>query len=374
MNPPNTSENTARDDDHVPVTKIFLQNLKGDDLIAWRIADLPGRPSAKERNFPKEFAMGWYAIGYSDELAIGEVKAVRYFAQDLALWRGEDGQARVLDAYCAHYGANMAVAGAVRGNYLECPFHAWRWDGDGSCKEIPYARNIPPQAKRADCVPHWPVAELNGFVLVWYHPERIAPLWEPMTIENAGSPDWTAYDKYEWKIYVAPMNQADNGVDVAHFKYVHGTENVPTYDFVFDGIKKTVNAYPKLNTPRGVVDGQISSVALGSGQGFVQFTGICNTLLVSGVTPIDYDINHILFAFSQPKSEAEGPRVGVARAIIKDICGQLDQDKVILDRMKNIDSPLVCDGDGPFARQRTWANQFFASNGGPQLIKTKAVE
>ena len=28
----------------------------------------------------------------------------------------------MLDAYCAHYGANMAFAGKVHGNLLECPF------------------------------------------------------------------------------------------------------------------------------------------------------------------------------------------------------------------------------------------------------------
>ena len=41
-----------------------------------------------------EFPMGWFAVCYSDELAVGQVKAARYFATDLAIWRGEDGQAR----------------------------------------------------------------------------------------------------------------------------------------------------------------------------------------------------------------------------------------------------------------------------------------
>jgi 3-ketosteroid 9alpha-monooxygenase subunit A len=369
-----TELKTPDGSESIPVTKKYLENIKGDDLIAWRVAPLPDRASADDRNLPKEFAMGWYAVCYSEDLAVGEVKAVRYFAKDLAVWRGEDGQPRVLDAYCAHYGANMAVAGAVRGNYLECPFHAWRWDGDGSCKEIPYARNIPPQAKRADCVPHWPVAEVNGFVMVWYHPDQVAPLWDVVVFDAYGKPDWTPYDKYEWIVYTSPQVQGDNAVDVAHFKYVHGSKDVPTYDFKYDGINRSVNAYLKLQTPRGEVDGQISSVSAGPGQGYVQFSGISNTMLVSCNTPIERDEYHVRFCFTQPKKEAEGPMSRLAKAIILDITSQLDQDKVILDRIRKVDAPLICDGDGPLARNSKYFEQFYASNGGPELISAKTVE
>ncbi|RZA11657.1 MAG: hypothetical protein EOP02_31875 [Proteobacteria bacterium] len=127
-------------------------------------------------------------------------------------------------------------------------------------------------------------------------------------------------------------------------------------------MNKIVTAFPKLETPRGVVQGKIASQAVGPGQGFVRFGGICDTVLVSGIAPVERDVNHVRFAFTQPRSEAEGKRAGVARAIIKDICSQLDQDKVILDRMRNVDRPLVCEGDGPLARHAAWYGQFFASN------------
>jgi hypothetical protein len=48
--------------------------------------------------------------------------------------------------------------------------------------------------------------------------------------------------------------------------------------------------------------------------------------------------------------------------LIKDICKQLDQDKIILDRIRRLDPPLVCAGDGPFARNWAYYNQFLASN------------
>ena len=43
----------------------------------------------------------------------------------------------------------MGVGGKVHGNLLECPFHAWRYDGEeGVVKDIPYSKAIPPQVKR----------------------------------------------------------------------------------------------------------------------------------------------------------------------------------------------------------------------------------
>lgn len=355
-------------DPHNTATRAHLGDLKGDELLAWRMADLPNRPSADERNLQTEFPMGWYAVCYSDELAVGQVKPVRYFAQDLAVWRGEDGVARVIDAFCAHYGANMGVGGKVHGNMLECPFHAWRWQGDGSCGEIPYSKIIPPRAKRPDCVPSWPTAEMNGFVMVWYHSQRAAPLWDPVRFDEVGQEGWTPFRKYEWHTFTALENMADNAVDVSHFKYVHGAKNVPEYDFQFDGIKRAITSYLKLHTPRGEVNGKIESVNYGPGQGFVRFTGLTETILVTGTAPIERDVTHSRFAFSQPQAAVDGPSAGLTRALVKDITRQFDQDKVILDRHIRMEPPMVCAGDGPFGRNRVYYSQFYAERNQPTPV------
>ena len=65
------------------------------------------------------------------------------------MWRGEDGQVRIIDAYCKHLGAHMGHGGKVHGNLLECPFHAWRYDGEeGVVKESPLLQ-IDPAAGQA---------------------------------------------------------------------------------------------------------------------------------------------------------------------------------------------------------------------------------
>lgn len=60
---------------------------------------------------------------------------------ELAVFRDAYGEVHALDAYCPHLGANLAVGGKVKGKCLECPFHAWRFNGeDGRCTHIPNAR------------------------------------------------------------------------------------------------------------------------------------------------------------------------------------------------------------------------------------------
>lgn len=356
-----TPEDTAKSGAERTATDAYLPEMSGEELVAWRMAEMPHRPDPDSRNMQHEFAMGWYCVAYSDELSVGEVKPVRYFAQDLALWRGEDGVARVIDAYCAHYGANMAVGGKVHGNLLECPFHAWRWDESGACKDIPYSRAIPPKAKKANCVPSWPTAEVNSMIMVWYHPQRAEPQWEPVKFEDAYQDDWTEYRKYEWHVYSALENIADNAVDVSHFKYVHGAKTVPEYEFEFDGIARKITSHLTMHTPRGEVAGKIESVNFGPGQGMVRFSGITDTVMFSGTCPVERDKTHNRMAFSQPKANVDGPMSGLTRAIIKNITRQFDQDKVILDRHTRVDPPMICEGDGPFSRNRIYYSQFYPS-------------
>ncbi|KAF4524913.1 hypothetical protein B566_EDAN013662 [Ephemera danica] len=45
---------------------------------------------------------------------------MRFKCENFAVFRGESGEVHVLDAYCPHLGANMAVGGTVRGDTLEC--------------------------------------------------------------------------------------------------------------------------------------------------------------------------------------------------------------------------------------------------------------
>lgn len=347
----------------------MLEKLKGDELRAWRIADLPNCPGAAERGIDLPMPFGWFVVGYSDELGVGQVKPLRYFGQELVMWRGEDNQVRVLEAYCRHLGAHLGYGGRVQGNDIECPFHAWQYNGEGCVTKIPYAKIIPPQAKHP-CLRSWPVVERNRFIWAWYHPMKAAPSFEVDALAETSDPQWSDYEKHEWMVHGPLQTMAENGVDSAHFKYIHGTATMPDYDFKFDGVRRSASVNAKLGTPRGEVDGTISYGTVGAGQAWTRFTGICETLMVAGITPVAPDLTHIRFAFTQMKSQASGDRAGVSRALIRDICKQLDQDKVVWDRQMYRKQPLMCDGDGPIMGFRKYYSQFYAewhSEGGESV-------
>jgi len=73
--------------------------------------------------------------------------------KNLAVFRGEDGRAHALDAYCCHNGANLAVGGLVKGSCVECPFHGWLFRGDdGKCTHIPYCERSASRSSLASSV------------------------------------------------------------------------------------------------------------------------------------------------------------------------------------------------------------------------------
>lgn len=350
----------------------ILEKLRGQDLIDWRVAPVDGRASIKDRNLDVGFPFGWYAVEMADFVNVGQAKPIRYFGKDLAIWRGDDGKVRVIDAYCKHLGAHMGVGGKVHGNLLECPFHAWRYDGEeGNVKDIPYAKAIPPQVKRK-CTRTWSVTEANGWIWVWYHPQDLAPMWDVVVHPEASDADWTAYETHEWNVYGSIQNMAENGVDIAHFKYIHGTADLPAAELRWGDWGRGADVKAKMGTPTGMVDGLISYDTMGPGQSWTRFSGISETLLVASLAPVEEDVLRVRYSFTQPKSQAEGPGAGLAKALIRDICKQLDQDKVIWDRMKFEPNPIICDGDGPIPQFRTWYSRYYASpEGAPEGEVTK---
>ena len=128
MTPENPSAATRRD--WYPVARaVDLEppqqvTLLGRRLVAFRTAD--GRPRVLlDRCLHRGGTLHRGAV-------IGESIECPYHGWQ---WRGADGRARMLDAYCRHLGANMAFGGRVHGDYLECPFHSWRYDGSGTVRE-----------------------------------------------------------------------------------------------------------------------------------------------------------------------------------------------------------------------------------------------
>lgn len=369
------SETQAKQDARTAPVLVWdqLKDLSKDELASWRIDPVKNNRTPEERGINLPMPFGWFVVCYSDELAKGEVKPVSYFERELVVWRGEDGAPRVLDAYCPHLGAHLGYGGKVNGNDIQCPFHSWSWNGEGAATDIPYSKSIPPKMKKPACERAYPTRELSGFVWMWYHPENIEPIYEPRNFDEIGDPNWTGFEKHEWIVYGPMQTIAENGADAAHFQFIHGVADSPNYDIAFDGHRRTAAVRAKMGTPRGIVDGTIDYGVDGAGQPWTRFGGICETLMLAGVTPISANKTHLRFAFTQLKSDRDGDNGGVAKAIIKDICKQLDQDKVVWDRQMYIANPPLCAGDGPINDFRDFFRQFYAGEQ-YQSYRDKAVQ
>ncbi len=320
------------------------------------------------KRYPMPIPFGWFGVGYSDELKAGESKPLKYFGKDLVMFRTESGAVKVLDAYCPHLGAHLGYGigdkagqgGAVQGETIVCPFHAWRFNGEGECVEIPYAKNLPPKVQGKQCLTSYPVVERNQGIWVWYHPQGIAPTYEVVARDEMSDPNWSPLEKYEWVINCHTQEVSENQVDRAHFQYVHKVLGMPESELSFDGVNISGIQRLQMATPQGTVNGAIYTNGVGAGQGWIRFEGIAETFLNSMVAPIDEGSVHVRFAFSQPMKNGKKPQGGVEAAIIADIVKQLNEDIPIWEHKVYRDQPILCDGDGPIAKYRKWFSQFYA--------------
>ncbi|MBT7752117.1 MAG: aromatic ring-hydroxylating dioxygenase subunit alpha, partial [Porticoccaceae bacterium] len=65
-----------------------------------------------------------------------------------------------------------------------------------------------------------------------------------------------------------------------------------------------------------------------------------------------------MYAFMQKKVDGKTVSGGIGDAIIANICSQMEEDIIIWNRKIYYERPLLCDGDGPFAKFRKWYGQF----------------
>jgi phenylpropionate dioxygenase-like ring-hydroxylating dioxygenase large terminal subunit len=311
------------------------------------------------RRFPFPIPFGWFQVAFPDDLAPGEVTAVRYWARDLVLWRGDDGAFHLQDAYCPHLGAHIGIGGTVQGNEVVCPFHGWKYDTTGACTNIPYSQRGNKKARLRT----YPTIERNGFVLAWYHPFDEPPQWEIPVIEEIGDPGWSDFYTSSYVIHTVPQEMSENGADPAHFRFVHGTDEVAEMEsYDTDGPCSVMLSKQSYVTPRGVTQGRIDVYNYGPGISKVWFSGIVDAVNVATTTPIDEEKTQVRFNFIVRKFDDERTTSTVANAFVKEINKQVQEDRPIWEHKRFIPNPALADTDGPIMKFRKWYSQFYAES------------
>lgn len=297
------------------------------------------------------FARGWFLIAFSPELAIGDVRPLRYFERDLVLFRTASGAATVLDAFCPHLGAHLGHGGRVDGEQVVCPFHAWAFGRDGVCAHIPYATKIPPRAR----VQPWPVVERLGGIFVWHDPDGGAPDWDVPEVETADG--WTPWHPSLLTVQTQPREIVENVADSAHFPTVHRTE-VASFENRYDGHRATQltrgRAFPKGG---GVDNFEIEATYHGPAFQLSDMRGVLHARLLLAHTPIDADTLHLRFAVML---ERAGPRTeSFAQMYVDNLTTGFHEDIAIWEHKAWRERPTLVATDGPIGRLRTWYATFF---------------
>ncbi|MBB5918617.1 phenylpropionate dioxygenase-like ring-hydroxylating dioxygenase large terminal subunit [Nocardia transvalensis] len=328
-----------------------------------RVIDAAG-PTAR-------YARGWHCLGPADGYRDGKPHTLEAFGTELVVFAGANGKLNVLNAYCPHMGGNLAD-GTVKGDSLACPFHDWRWGGNGRCTGIPYARRVPPLARTKA----WRTMEENRQLFVWNDPEGNPPP-DDVTIpriEGAFSDEWT---DWTWKSIVVDSNcreVVDNVVDMAHFFYVHlgfpiffknVFENHIASQYMTsvsreDTMGETAKALGGKNTLHSDASYYGPSYMIDHLRSESDGTTVEGILINCHypVTPDRFVLQYgmiVKLPTDRPRAEAEEIAAGFAGGM----GAGFEQDIAIWQRKTRINNPLLCEEDGPVYQLRRWYQQFY---------------
>lgn len=305
------------------------------------------RPTVRREGgprFPFPIPNGWFIVATSDDVSVGEILPVHYFAKDLVVFRTVGGTARVTGAYCAHLGAHLGVGGKVKGECIECPFHGWRYDGEsGRCSQIPYGSGSGHIPSRA-AVRAYPTLERNGMIWAWHHLEGGAPFYDVPDVPELTDPDWSEPYTVEYMVRTVCQEMAENNHDPAHFRFVHGTDDIPDQEVVIDGGYKRVVS----------MDGAFVRETFGLGLGVLRITDVMT--FFTSTTPIDDESVHVRWTFFSPVRS--GP--GAPREIAESFLGGVSQDIPIWENKRYVERPVVIRDERSILDHREWCTQFYS--------------
>ncbi|OXM64395.1 3-ketosteroid-9-alpha-hydroxylase [Amycolatopsis sp. KNN50.9b] len=320
---------------------------------------------------PARFARGWHCLGLAEMFRDGKPHAVNAFGTKLVVFAGEDGKLNVLDAYCRHMGGDLSQ-GSVKGNEVACPFHDWRWGGNGKCVSIPYAKRVPLRARTRS----WITLEENKQLFVWHDPQGNPPPPDVVIprIDGIFSGEWS---NWTWDSVLIEGSNCreiiDNMVDMAHFFYIHYA--FPTYfKNVFEGHIATQYLNTKGRPDVGMAsnyggeDNLLRSEASYFGPSYMINT-LLNTYkgfeIENVLINCHYPVTPTSFVLQWGVSVKKLPGVSdeqadkIAGKFAKSIGVGFRQDVEIWKNKTRIDNPLLCEEDGPVYQLRRWYEQFY---------------
>ncbi|MDB4968630.1 MAG: Rieske (2Fe-2S) iron-sulfur domain protein [Myxococcales bacterium] len=159
----------------------------------------------------------WYVVAQSAELGPATVLRRKLLGEWLAVFRGDDGRPAALRDRCMHRNAPLSK-GVVRDGQLQCPYHGWVYDKQGTVVAVP-AEGDRFSASKRRCATRYASVEEDGFVYVRLDADAPADL-APYRMPHWNDPAWKTVRLVN-RFRNTVTNCAENFIDVPHTVYVH---------------------------------------------------------------------------------------------------------------------------------------------------------
>jgi phenylpropionate dioxygenase-like ring-hydroxylating dioxygenase large terminal subunit len=114
---------------------------------------------------------GWFPVARATEVGSTPVPVGAGGRSYVVVRLRPGGEVSAFPARCPHRLVPLAAATVVAGT-LQCPYHGWRFDGEGRCVDIPSLGPTGTPPPRADLPVPWAVEERHGWI--WLAPDRTA--------------------------------------------------------------------------------------------------------------------------------------------------------------------------------------------------------
>ena len=326
---------------------------------------------------PNIFPRGWFIVAESSELDKGPM-AVRFFGQDLALYRGESGRPVLLDAYCAHMGTHLTASTSamivknglqIEGDSIRCPYHGWRYNAEGDVDDIPYFDGPCPKSAS---IRSYPVVDNMGCVMAWFDPDDREPDYAAPFLKEWDDPQWVNWElDHLGELSIHPQEILDNMADVRHLGPTHGAPSE-----YFENELKDHVCIQRQGGPMQLYDTYLYTTTWYTGPGILLskqvfadneiFELIANTPVDDGVVKCWHGI---LFRGSEggatdaDRAAAKAAQAGALEAFGADFnVWKYKRPALKIMQLKT---------DGPFRTNRKWYSQFYATPEGARAIQAE---
>ena len=320
---------------------------------------------------------GWYFVATRESILKDNLVAKSWLGVKIVAWSDGDGRICVAEAVCPHMGADLRPAGggAVRNGCLVCPFHGFEFDATGQCVATPHA-----PAPRAARLRVFETQEVLGLVFAWWGINGRSVQWSLPGNPPTGD-DWSSLAFHRFQFAGHPQETAENSVDLAHLRYVHGYDKVEPMGTVsvHGAYLKSCFDFKRRRRIAGIFDIEYDVSAVthvhGLGYSFVEIRehsiGMDARLWVlsTPINPVEVELTLVSQVRDFPKPGRFVVGLGfiplrlrtplMNRIMIRAQERDVDQDVIIWERKQYLTRPRLSRADGEVAVYRRYCDQFY---------------